>query len=80
MTWEMIKENNGWKTTSVSDLNIGDVILFDGETDETQGSRITDIIDNNRGNIIIEYIPEYTPVRNVSLFHYGTKNFRLKTK
>lgn len=32
------------------------------------------------GNTLIDYIPEWTPVRNYSSFHYGTKKFRVIVK
>lgn len=78
MTWEMIKEKNGWKTVQVDDISIGDVFLFSCQKKSEQGNKVVDIFSNGSGNIIVEYIPEWTPVRNTSMFIHGKNKFTLK--
>ena len=80
MLWEKIKEINGFKSVKVNDLSTGDVFLFSEQKDDEQGNQVVDIFENGRGDIFVEYIPEYTPVRNTSMFRYGTMEFKLKPK
>lgn len=78
MIREYIKEQNGWKSVKVNDLATGEVFLFEEELDTAQGHYVTDIFDNGRGDIIVCYMPQWTPIRNDSMFRYGTKKFRIK--
>ena len=79
MNYERVKEVNGWKTgLQLPDLKIGDCFLFQDEPDDKQGHVVVDIIDNNNGGILVQYDPEWTPVRNSSMFVYGTMKFRKK--
>lgn len=79
MNYEVIKQRNGWKTgLQLPDLKIGDCFLFENESDDAQGHVVVDIVDNNSDSIIIQYDPEWTPVRNSSLFVYGGLKFKQK--
>lgn len=79
MNYENTKIRNGWKTgLQLPDLKIGDCFLFENESDDTQGNVVVDIFDNNSGDIIIQYNPEWTPVRNSSMFVYGGLKFKQK--
>jgi hypothetical protein len=77
--FERVKSINGWETgLEMPDLKIGDCILFEGEADEHQGHVIVDIVKPPGGHVCVQYDPEWTPVRNSSMFLYGTKKFRKK--
>lgn len=78
MLREYIKERNGWKSVELDKLAIGETFLFNNEANDAQGHYVTDIFDNGRGDIIICYIPEWTPVANHSMFRYGSKEIRIK--
>ena len=81
MTWERIKERNGRTDAIVPDLKVNDCFLFEGEDKETvQWNVVTDIYhpSPDSKNIIIQYMPEHTPVCNEGAFHYGTKKFFIK--
>lgn len=81
MNFERVKERNNWETgITLPDLKIGDCFLFDDEPDSAQGHVVTDIVKPNNGHICIQYCPEWTPVRNDSMFVYGTHKFRIKSK
>lgn len=81
MNFERVKERNGWETgLEMPDLKVGDCFLFEGEPDSAQGHVVTDIIRiPSNGNVCVQYCPEWTPVRNDSMFHYGTQKFRIKS-
>lgn len=57
-------------------IKVGDLFLFEDEPLNTQGHKVVMIREVN-GNTLIDYIPEWTPVRNHGTFHYGRKNFRI---
>ena len=78
MIREYIKNQNGWKSVELDDLNIGDTFLYAYEPQDAQGHYVTDIFDNGRGSIIVCFIPEWTPVANHSMYVYGTKQIRIK--
>lgn len=80
MNWETTKERNGREDAEVPDLKLTDVFLFDDEPDDAQGHYVTDIftLGGDKGRIFIQYCPEWTPVRNDSMYVYGTKNIRIK--
>ena len=80
MLWEQVKEKNGFKTVKVNDLEIGDVFLFEDQKEDEQANKVVDIFDNGSGDIFVEYVPEYTPVRNSSMFRYGTIKFIVRPK
>lgn len=73
-----VMKQNGWVETTVPDLKVGDVVLFDNEMDEPtqQGHTVTSIFDNGDGDIIVCYIPQWTVIRSFSMFKYALKNFR----
>ena len=78
MNFERVKERNGWETgLELPDLKIGSCFLFEDEPDDAQGHVVVDIVKVN-GSILIQYDPEWTPVRNSSMFPYGTQKFRIK--
>ncbi len=77
MTLEDNKITNGWYSVEVPDLKEGDVFLYDDEQDTDQGHLVRDIFKVN-DNIIVEYIPEWTPVRNPGMYHYGMRKIRIK--
>lgn len=79
MNFEQVKERNGWETgLELPDLKIGDCFLFENEPDDAQGHVVVDIMKVNSGGIMVQYDPEWTPVRNSSMFLYGTQKFRIK--
>ncbi len=79
MNFERVKQRNGWETgLSMPDLNVGDCILFEDELNDAQGHVVTDIVRPKGGHICVQYCPEWTPVRNDSMFIYGQKIFRHK--
>lgn len=79
MNFERVKEINGWKTgLELPDLKISDCFLFENEPDDAQGHVVVDIMETSNGNIVVQYDPEWTPVCNSSMFHYGTQKFRIK--
>ncbi len=67
------------KEVKLPNIKLGDLFLFEDEPLNTQGHKVVMIREVN-GNTLIDYIPEWTPVRNYSSFHYGTKNFRVLVK
>lgn len=77
--WDYIKEKNGWKSVTIPEIAVNETFLFDDEPDTEQGHTVVDIWDNNAGSILIEYIPEWTPVRSSSMFHRGMKGIRKKS-
>ena len=77
--FERTKRINGWETgLELPDLKIGDCILFEDESDDQQGHVVVDIIRPNGAHICVQHDPEWTPVRNSSMFVYGKKKFRKK--
>ncbi|GIV43939.1 MAG: hypothetical protein KatS3mg035_1062 [Bacteroidia bacterium] len=75
MNWENIKERNGREDAEVPDLKLTGIFLFDDEPDDAQGHYVTDIftLGGVKDRIYIQYCPEWTPVRNESMYVYGTK-------
>lgn len=80
MNFERTKERNGWETgIEMPDLKIGDCFLFEDEKDSAQGHVVTDMVrPKGAEHVCVQYCPEWTPVRNDSMFVYGTKKFRIK--
>jgi hypothetical protein len=78
--FENTKKRNGFTIgMEMEDLKIGDIILFEGESDNAQGHAITDIFRIMKGSpVIIQHMPEFTPVCNESMFVYGKVKFRKK--
>lgn len=69
---------NNYEPVEVSDLKVGDIFLFEDEAEDVQGHYVSQILKTRTGNIVVCYLPEWTPVRSESMFHYGMKKFRLK--
>lgn len=69
---------NGWVETTVPDLKVGDIILFNNEEPTDQGHQVTSIFTNGDDDIFVCYIPEWTPTSSFSIFTYGAKEFHHK--
>jgi len=69
---------NNYEPVEVPDLKVGDIFLFEDEPEDAQGHYVSQILKTRTGNIVVCYLPEWTPVRSESMFHYGMQKFRLK--
>jgi hypothetical protein len=73
-------EQLGYTQVCVPDLIKGQLILLDDQKDDEQGWIVNRILKVPYSeNIIVEILPEYANVRTATLFHYGMKNFRIKS-
>lgn len=80
-SWYRTKEENGMVKCEVPDLQVfRGIILFEDEEDWHQGHQVIDIfhIPGNPEDIIIEHIPEWTPVANSNMFRYKMMKWRIK--